>query len=262
MTKIIGLSGKKQSGKSTTVKALYAVSLVDQDIHARVDDKGQLVVMAGVGEKGKETFEETILNTDDPLRNVQEFLAEVVWPTVKEYSLAYPLKMFCVYVLGLDREQCFGTDDQKNSLTKYRWENMPVSREMAEDDKEFKEFCNTKHGQMTAREILQYFGTNICRKMNSLVWSETLERRIRMDEPNMAVVSDIRFPDEVDAVHNMGGKVIRYLRAPFAGKDEHHSETALDDYDNFDAVVDNKDMTIAEQIENVHKILLDWKYVE
>jgi hypothetical protein len=267
MTKIIGFSGKKQSGKSTSVMALYAVTLADQGIYAKVNDRGKLVVMAALGEEGKESFEESVLEVGDPTVKVYEFLYEFVWPYVKEYSFAHPLKMFCIHVLGLERKQVFGSDDDKNTLTRYRWEDMPGVVSPSFEDKWGGTACDWNliqhtEGVMTAREVLQFFGTNVCRRMYDKVWTETLlERRIPMEEPELALVSDIRFPDEVEAVQKAGGKVIRYTRAPFADSDEHSSETALDDYEGFDKIIDNKDMTIPEQIKSIKETLLEWEYI-
>lgn len=44
------------------------------------------------------------------------------------------------------------------------------------------------------------------------------------------VVTDVRFPNEADAIRDAGGVLIRLVR-PSAGQgDAHPSETALDDY--------------------------------
>lgn len=60
------------------------------------------------------------------------------------------------------------------------------------------------------------------------------------------VIPDIRFPNEVDFVHSMGGEVIR-INAPTRAEGNtlsaearlHISETALDDFVKFDHVVNN-----------------------
>lgn len=55
-------------------------------------------------------------------------------------------------------------------------------------------------------------------------------------------VTDVRFPNEVEWVQSLGGHVIRIDNrgeAETEQADEHASETALDGYEGFDAVIDN-----------------------
>lgn len=44
--------------------------------------------------------------------------------SVSVCSFADTLKEFCIETLGLSCEQCYGTDEQKNSPTEYLWENV------------------------------------------------------------------------------------------------------------------------------------------
>lgn len=98
---------------------------------------------------------------------------------------------------------------------------------------------------MTSRELLQYFGTDVMRKMYENVWVDYAVKTITREKSNLAIVADVRFPNEVEAIKNAGGKVIRLTRE-FA-EDSHSSENALDkenyDWSNFDYVVNNTDMT-------------------
>ena len=76
----------------------------------------------------------------------------------------------------------------------------------------------------------------------------------------MALVGDCRFPDEVEAVQQAGGKVIRLTRS--LHEDSHVSETALDTHEGFDAVIDNQDMTIEEQSKALLNTLGEWGWLE
>ena len=78
------------------------------------------------------------------------------------------------------------------------------------------------------------------------------------DKPNW-IITDVRFPNEVEAIENRGGIVIRIERTPRSYGtefiiDEHPSETALDDH-NFDYVIDN-DGSISDLIDKVRKLKL------
>ena len=140
-------------------------------------------------------------------------------------------------VLGLSYKQCYGTDKNKNELVNCFWPSIASSGE-AEIDK-----------QMTAREVMQYVGTDIFRKIKKTVWIDSTMSQITKEKPKTAIITDCRFPDEVDAVKNAGGYVIRLTRD--LHNSSHISETALDednyDWNNFDYVLDNQNLTIYEQ---------------
>lgn len=61
---------------------------------------------------------------------------------------------------------------------------------------------------LTPRWILQYWGTEVCRKgFNDDIWIASLENKLQNTEDNI-VISDCRFVNEVSAIKNAGGKVI------------------------------------------------------
>ena len=76
----------------------------------------------------------------------------------------------------------------------------------------------------------------------------------------LAIVPDIRFPNEVKAIQKAGGKVIRLTRSPY--EDSHASETSLDNYKEFDHVINNKDMTIDETNMELLKVLREWGWLK
>ena len=152
----------------------------------------------------------------------------------KIYNFAYPLKNLCIDILGLEYNQCYGSDEDKNQLVNCYWDNK----------------------QLTAREVLQIVGTDMFRKMQNHVWSNATIRQILREQPNVAIIADCRFPNEVDAIKNVGGIVIKLTRNPY--NSNHASEIALDpdQYDqfNFDLIIENNDISITEQ----NKIIFDF----
>lgn len=67
---------------------------------------------------------------------------------------------------------------------------------------------------LTPRWILQYWGTNLCReKFHTDIWIASLENKLRKSKDN-SVITDVRFPNEIEAIHNAGGKVVRIQRGP------------------------------------------------
>lgn len=115
----------------------------------------------------------------------------------------------------------------------------------------------------TIRYLLQQVGTEMFRGLWSDVWINAWKRRLSTvhryggEEMDVVICPDVRFPNELKAIHDLGGVVIRLTRAPFADVDQHESETALDDYDGrdtymqgdidehgFDYAMDNKDFSM------------------
>jgi len=61
---------------------------------------------------------------------------------------------------------------------------------------------------LTPRWILQYWGTEVCRQgFHDDIWIASVENKMRKTSDNI-VISDVRFPNEIKAIHNAGGIVI------------------------------------------------------
>lgn len=79
---------------------------------------------------------------------------------------------------------------------------------------------------LTPRWVLQYWGTEVCRRgFHDDIWIASLENKIRKTTDNI-VLSDVRFPNEITAIRNQGGKVFRIKRGPdpawFADAKQHY----------------------------------------
>jgi len=67
---------------------------------------------------------------------------------------------------------------------------------------------------LTPRWILQYWGTEVCRAgFHDDIWIASLENKLRHSQDDV-VISDCRFPNEIRAIRNAGGRVIRVVRGP------------------------------------------------
>lgn len=65
---------------------------------------------------------------------------------------------------------------------------------------------------LTPRWVLQYWGTEVCRHgFHDDIWIASVENKMRKTTDNI-VISDVRFPNEIKAIHNAGGMVIRVKR--------------------------------------------------
>jgi hypothetical protein len=65
---------------------------------------------------------------------------------------------------------------------------------------------------ITPRLMLQLWGTEVCRNgFHDDIWIASLENKMRKTGDNI-VISDVRFPNEIKAIHNAGGIVVRIKR--------------------------------------------------
>jgi len=237
---IVGIAGKKQSGKNTTANILHGMVLKDQGLieDCNIDGDGKLIILTS-DNKGKEDWGEfDVARTDNAFT---EYAEHNMWPYVKLYSFADNLKQICVDLFSVPPECVWGTDKQKSQLQEHLlWENMPRAINSGMMKKLLSPDARTSHGwkegPMTAREFMQFLGTDVMRKMYEPVWVQSCVNKIKREQSSLAIIADVRFPNEVDAVTDAGGVVVRLTRGERA--DGHPSETALDDYD-FHYNIDN-----------------------
>ena len=201
MTYILSFSGRKQSGKSTS--ADYIISLINEHHIMLRENRYELNM------------------------------------SCKIYSFADPLKQdICINILGLTYDQCYGSDDDKNTMTDLWWDGV----------------------QLTAREAMEIIGTKIFRALKTNVWADATINKIKKENVDLAIISDCRFPNEVESVKNSGGINIRLDLDPFHSNSI--SENSLDqdvyDWSNFDLIIKNSKMTIEEKNKEILRFLYDY----
>lgn len=202
--KIIGISGKKQGGKSFLAKNLCSI----------IADNSQRQGLAR--------------DCDYKIVRMADALKQVV------------IDCFVPTTMGISQPDDLDSDEVKDT-------ELPCG--------------------MTIRHLLQQIGTDMFR--NGLwhdVWINAWLRKVAwledcIIELPFVICPDVRFPNELKAIHDLGGVVIRLTRAPFADVDQHESETALDDaakfagnmhkvqnkfMGGFDYVMDNKDFSMPD----------------
>ncbi len=256
-TKIVSFSGKLCSGKTSASNFVASIAFMniirDKDGNpltdrAWVDENGRLQVNTTEGEQ------ELNLHSKSP--EVVQWLDENVHPYLKFFSHADKLKEFAVDVLGLNPDHVYGTQEDKKQLSHIAWENMAG----------YAQPKKTKSlNLMTVREVLEYFGTDIVRRISPNGWAKSSIKSVLQFNPLIAVNDDTRFEDEVEAVKAVGGKVIRLTRTTEeAAKNTHKSNTALDNVDPaiFDAVIDNQNLSLQEMFAELIKILENWEWLQ
>jgi hypothetical protein len=114
---------------------------------------------------------------------------------------------------------------------------------------------------MTAREVMQVFGTDMVRELHQEAWAKATIRLAESLPHSVVIAPDTRFPNEVWSILGVGGLVIRLPRDPSGGTDRHPSECALDDFpiEHYDIVLWD-DITMDEMwgaAETVAQSILD-----
>lgn len=155
----------------------------------------------------------------------------------KIYSFADPLKQdICMNILGMTHQQCYGSDDDKNTMTDLQWNGE----------------------RLTARRAMEVIGTNIFRQMKTQVWVEATINKILKEAYDIAIIVDCRFPNEVDAILDHGGYVIRLDLDIFHSESD--SEKALDleyyDWSRFSHIIHNNSLSVEEKNNQILNFLI------
>lgn len=122
------------------------------------------------------------------------------------------------------------------------------------------------------RSLLQQLATDTVRAKYPDYWAETISKFLAAipNDFDFALIPDTRFPNEIEVVkqYNPDVQTIRIQRfneheEPYTNpvftlfQLEHPSETSLDDYNNFDYIVDNHGSDLSELEDAAEAILVD-----
>jgi hypothetical protein len=91
------------------------------------------------------------------------------------------------------------------------------------------------------REIMQFIGTDCYRAVDDSFWVKSLFNKINKNGYKNVIISDGRFPSEIDPVVDLGGYHIRVFRSQQGSLNNktHESEVALDNDYKIDFTVIN-----------------------
>ncbi len=177
----------------------------------------------------------------------------------KKDSFAKPLKDTVAAIFGWSREMMEGQHSE--------------SRKWREEPDEF--WSGILGKTVTPRWAMQNLGTDILRNhLHTDIWVHSLKRRIELDT-NDVVLTDARFPNEIQAIRDLGGKIIRVMRgaeppwavdATMANKNIEHYKDKMNNHwkihssewawlnEKFDFIIDNN-KTLGDLYEQVDAIL-------
>lgn len=156
----------------------------------------------------------------------------------RQTAFAESLKNACREVFGFSNEQLYGSEKETEDSF---W-------------------------KCTPRWALQFVGTELFRqKVDPDVWVKSMQRRISNEKATQRwVITDVRFPNEAEAIQSWGGEVIRIDRpgvAASGGIAGHASETSLIEWDGWDHILKN-DGTLEELYRKVDQLAKEKGWME
>lgn len=280
---IIGISGKKQSGKDTVAKIIQYLIAKNKFPKLEFTSENFYEVMRGIG-------------------------TEIAENLIKKKQFAYKLKQIIALLIGCTMEDLEDGSFKERPLGK-EWDKWKVTRlsitmftspfiiyysneiEARVKLKEFGIFGTIEKVTMTPRLLLQLMGTECGREIiHPNIWVNSLMNEYKPiggyytedskigvqytdatgkilqseleDAPQFDVdkrvwpywvIPDVHFINEAKAIKERGGILIRVNRGN-TSTDNHISETELDNYPDFDVTIDNRG-SIDELIVSVKNIL-------
>ena len=280
---IIGISGKIGSGKDLVGQIMQVLSC-DAPDYINTDKIHDIKSVLNWLNSNEDTPWEEMMFPDHKV--TKNFLSK--HETVEIRKFADKLKDIVCLLIGCTREQLEDREFKEKELGE-EWDFY----EAGEWNKRFILATNIPYDEtsymgitkqkMTPRLMLQLLGTECGRQIiHPNIWVNALFadykcpcnncRPVECDSLANWIITDVRFPNEAQAIKDKGGIVIRVNRfseeqkiallkvragrlnnsLELALKDAHPSETALDNY-KFDEVIENNG-SIEELIEKVKKL--------
>ena len=205
---IVGIKGRKGSGKDTVASMIH------------------YIIAAGT----------TQANFDDWKKYDKSEKDDLDVPT---RHFADKIKDDLSFIFGINRE-CFDNSDYKDNKY-YLFQNKTFTTLKEQKDnpraeitlKDLQENTLAKWREsygdncvIKLRTLMQYYGTELIRhNIGSQVWVDGLIQTAIKDKNyyGYAVIADARYPNEVNAIYNVGGKVIHVFKTDNT-KVEHSSE--------------------------------------
>ena len=276
----------------------YYNSYLDKEYIEKWSDKKMNTSLIGISAK-KQSGKDEVFKIIQRLTSNEIF--DSPWDNKK---FAEKLKQMVAILINCSREDLENEDFKSTPLPEEWWvyklsstEIKPYGFYTGKD----KEIADSRFLiKTTPRNLLQIIGTDCLRdKIHPEIWVRSLMSEYKptrsylnvVEELNLPyyeyfphwVITDVRFPNEVDAIKANDGIVIRVNRKFFThtladgskvtvergfltghedelfGK-ESPSETALDDFQDWDYVIDN-DGTLEELEEKVRQILIQEKII-
>lgn len=160
----------------------------------------------------------------------------------KRTAFADPLKQMVQIAFGFSADQLWGPSDMRNAPdARYPFSGTCVACGaacLAIDEHSYECVrCRATYPRFVSPRIaLQTLGTEWGRRLTPDLWADATLRLIEESDHERWVITDMRFPNEREAIRVVGGHAIRLTRGE--RQSDHVSETALDGA-TFDHTINN-----------------------
>ncbi len=159
-----------------------------------------------------------------------------------------------MFILGIGYKARQGKDEAAKAIVKFCGRKNLYAKQYAFADA-IKIHCRIAYGmERKDARLLQMVGTDVYRNMvNSNFWVNILKRTIVEQNPDVAVITDVRFKNECDMIRDLDGKLMKVSRRAEHGPwvcdqrdNEHSSETELDSFYNWDADIEGQEGNLVQ----------------
>lgn len=168
-----------------------------------------------------------------------EYIEKKLPGKAKKVAFADKVKEVTMELYDLSYEQCYGP-------------------------KEIKEKVDPQYGQ-SPRELMQKVGDKLRKLISETIWIDVVFNKTIPEASqegfDVFVISDVRYPNEGDRIHEENGTVVRIVRdkgGTSVGAD-HPSETSMRDYSGFDFVLENNG-SLEEYFSKLDRLVEDIEY--
>ena len=241
-----------------------------------------------------------LLSNEYPRHTFEEFKTMLRWINANDWQIkkyADKLKEIVCLLIGCTREQLEDIDFKNKELgeewIKYELSYISYNRFLFEREFHTEYYTSKQEAEnsikgnldidyntlsikpvtLTPRLLLQLFGTECGRQIiHPNIWVNALfadypKRILKLQNATTIInnevnwiITDVRFPNEADAILERNGILIRLTRTTEVSEEvaNHPSETALDNYKKFTFTIDNKG-TEEELYAQVYNILKQTK---
>lgn len=240
---IVGLVGAKQSGKDTAAKLITGLIMAKVGLISKFDmnEAGDLLVTYEQHNNKGMSIQTDVFDLDRRDGAFMGYLAEMIWPHVKIYHFADSLKFILANMFNLSIDNMFGDDTAKNEPTTITWGQFNGILPKTKQNNKAK-----PDDVMTYREVMQKFG-DVIRHIDDTAFTRYTMQEIDRDACPISIVADVRRQEEVDIIKQAGGIVI-YFTKTIDDTGTHDTEQAGKiDRANFDIIIDNQNMTLAQK---------------
>lgn len=200
-----------------------------------------IIGVLGKGQSGKDEFANIAVNEFNATRVA---FADAVKEEVAEFLNKYNIKFENrhLYGNGIDKDETFILP----SVGLFSYDYIHIVWP-------FSIFCGKE--SISFRRFLQWWGTEYRRSQDPDYWVKIALYKCK-DNSKLYIISDVRFINEVNAIKSNSGRLIKVYRSncPAISNINHSSETALDNYEDYDYYILNNG-TLEEYQDNCRKVL-------